>query len=287
MKNELSPEQTAELESKLENFNEYVESSIESDMTSHKDSFNQGECSYLVERHNINDNVELSEVLLEAQQKSSISVKQLVEFAIENNYFKMKYEELANPHHYGSAIEDEFYSIRAGGDRECQIDRDSIKSDLPSFDLNQEFESYQEFEKFVKYNVGSNDYLKKYWEFATNPKMTHTQVIYNSDYDCVRCVLNNEDSLIEYLNDNPKVEEPFTKKVLKITKDQYHELRENYDGFCVKCGKINDGGHEPDAENYDCGYCETKNSFGIETLMISEGIEIVDDELDSNIDDCY
>lgn len=275
-----------ELEEKLEKFEKYIESSIEVNKESDQESIKNGEYKYLIESHNIQDDCELSESLQEALDNSSLSKDDLLEKVVKDENFEMEYEELASPFQYGGAMENEFYCLPWGGDRECQIDREQVQEFLPSFDLKQEFSSLSEFQEFVDYNIGRQDYLKQFWNFATT-SLTHTQIIYNTDYDVVRCLIEDEEGLIEFLKQNPKPEEPFERKKLKLVMSDYHNLRNGHDGFCIKCGKINEGNHEPDAEKYECTHCETRNSYGIEILFMSGDVEIVDTEDESNIEESY
>ena len=65
-------------------------------------------------------------------------------------------------------------------------------------------------------------------------------------------------------------------KTLTITEQEYHELSNEYSGFCTNCGEINYGGHEPDARKYHCENCETNNSYGIEECLIMDILEITE-----------
>lgn len=282
----MTKSQEEELIKKIEEFDSYSESSIENSISADQDSVNSGEYSYLVESHCIQEDVTLSEHLQEALDKSSLSLKDLIEKAIDGGHFKMQYEELSSPFQYGGALEDEFYSLQWGGDRECQIDKESVEEFNPSFPLNDYFESFTEFMDWVKYNVGNLDSIKAYWDLMASGA-SHVQLIYNTDYDVVRCILSDDEVLIAYLQEHPKPKEVFTPKVLKVTEKEYLMLRNQYDGFCIKCGKVNEGNHEPDAENYTCSHCEASESYGVEILLLNGGIEIVDNDEESNLDESY
>ena len=39
------------------------------------------------------------------------------------------------------------------------------------------------------------------------------------------------------------------------------------DGVCIECGEIV-GGVEPDAEKYECEYCDTKTVYGAEQIIL-------------------
>lgn len=283
---ELNQQQSSELESKLELFEKHIEYSIEMAKDDDKKSIENGEYNYLIENHNIMENVVLSEELDESLNLSSLSKEQLIEKAIDDGNFEMEYEELSSPFQYGGSKENEFYCLQWGGDREYQLDKSSIEEYLLSFSLKGLFENYKEFEEFVNYNIGRSEYLKEYWAFSTTD-LSHQNVTYNTDYDVVRCLLTNEEELIKFLKENVKTEEPFVKKTLKVTMEEYNDLRENYDGFCIKCGKINEGNHEPDAEKYECSHCEARESYGVEFLFMGGQIEIVESQDESTLDDSY
>lgn len=55
----------------------------------------------------------------------------------------------------------------------------------------------------------------------------------------------------------------------KITLDQIMEAIEadDYLGFCTACG-AEQGGCEPDAQNYECESCGERKVFGAEQLLI-------------------
>lgn len=59
-----------------------------------------------------------------------------------------------------------------------------------------------------------------------------------------------------------------------ITESEYHEHVENHDGLCVECFEIQDGGCEPDAENYECEHCGSKSVMGIENALITGNLGI-------------
>ena len=279
----LSPEQINELTEKLAEFNKDVESSIENYKEHEKETIENGEYNYLVKDgdHNPMEKFHLSEIFEEAMKDKEITVNKLIEFAIENDHFKMEYEELANPFHYGGSVEDEFQSISWGGDRDYQYDKkDEFKL---SFNLKDIFKTVAEFKEFVNYEIGRSDYDEQYFELYSDQKMTHVNIRYNTDYDVIRCILKDEEKLLEFINSAKTT--PFTPKILKITEEEYNELSDSHSGFCEYCGKINDGGHEPDAEKYECSHCERKHSYGVELCRIGGKIEIVDNPEDSEYED--
>jgi len=71
--------------------------------------------------------------------------------------------------------------------------------------------------------------------------------------------------------------------VFKLTEQTYVELRESHCGFCLSCHALNDGFHEPDAENYECDSCGKHASHGIENVLIMGLVELVDDASEENI----
>lgn len=62
---------------------------------------------------------------------------------------------------------------------------------------------------------------------------------------------------------------------MKITKDEYHDLRESNAGFCENCDECTaDSGVEPDAQDYDCIVCAMPTVFGVEQALLLGYIEI-------------
>jgi hypothetical protein len=59
--------------------------------------------------------------------------------------------------------------------------------------------------------------------------------------------------------------------VFSIT--DYYELCNDYCGICLDCGEIADG-VEPDAQNYNCGFCGANRVVGLEWALISGDISI-------------
>lgn len=285
--NKLTPEQIQELDEKIEAFDKYIESSIEIHSENEQNQIQAGEYKYLVKEGDRSPmtNFVLNEVLQEELDKHQCTTDELVEFAIENDHFKMKYEELANPFLYGSAEEDEFQCINWGGDKDVQIDKNScIDYKLSTIsNLKSVFPTLEEFEKVLKYEIGHVEHSKHYYKLFADDSI-HTNVVYNTSYDVVRCVLSDDEELIKFIQSKPIKKDEFIPKVLKISEEEYEDLRESNSGFCVYCGKINDGFHEPDAENYQCDHCEKKHSFGVEQCRLSGSIEIVDQE-DSELED--
>lgn len=280
MKKQLSSDQVLELEAKVQELESFLEESVEMYKTSDQDQISNGDFKYLVESHCIQEDAPLSEEIQEALKKSSLSKTQLIERLIEGGNFEMEYEELSSPFQYGGANTNEFHTVQWGGDREIQIDKSSADDILPSFKLNNYFDSKQEFEEYVRTNISYVEGLSIMWELSSGSDTS--SYIYNTDYDIVRCILD-EESALELLEANKKPEVKKKKKTLKLTEDEYSELRDSNSGFCVACGKINDGGHEPDAEDYECSFCEEPKSSGIELLLLSGVVEIVEDPDDSTL----
>lgn len=281
----LSEQQSQELESKIEEFDKSMDSSITTDQENEQNNYENGEYSYLVETSMEIDQITLNDVLQEALEDSTISKKDLIQKVISEKLFKMKYEELANPFHYGGAEEDEFQCISLQGDRSTQVDKENVQEYKPSFNLKEYFNNYEEFKEYVRYNIGNSEHLDHFYNFFADGS-SHEQITYSNSYDVVRCVISDEgnEALLEYLKENAK---PFVEKTLKLSLSEIRELSESHSGFCINCRKINDGGHEPDAENYDCSHCEKKYSFGIEQCVIRGSIIQVDDdesELDQAVD---
>lgn len=58
------------------------------------------------------------------------------------------------------------------------------------------------------------------------------------------------------------------------------QVEDGLNGGCTACGKVIEGGVEPDARNYECEHCGQKKVFGLEELVIMDGVELIDDEDD-------
>lgn len=61
--------------------------------------------------------------------------------------------------------------------------------------------------------------------------------------------------------------------MISITEDDYEYHTENYDGVCLGCGEWQDGGVEPDAENYKCEACGENKIVGAEQALIMGEID--------------
>ena len=55
----------------------------------------------------------------------------------------------------------------------------------------------------------------------------------------------------------------------EIMIDNFEEHQDNYDGVCLKCGEITEGGVEPDAEGYECSSCGASAVMGMELALVS------------------
>jgi hypothetical protein len=62
---------------------------------------------------------------------------------------------------------------------------------------------------------------------------------------------------------------------LEGTEAEYRLACDEYWGCCVKCGAIQFGGVEPDAEKYECEECNKEAVYGIEQLMMYGRVKIV------------
>lgn len=61
-------------------------------------------------------------------------------------------------------------------------------------------------------------------------------------------------------------------------KATFEQIEDGLNGGCTACGKVIEGGVEPDARNYECEHCGEKKVFGLEELLIDDGIEIVGED---------
>lgn len=62
--------------------------------------------------------------------------------------------------------------------------------------------------------------------------------------------------------------------MIKVTAEEYSEMTENYQGICLDCKEKFIDSVEPDAEHYECPYCENFKVMGIEWALLSGEIEI-------------
>lgn len=63
-----------------------------------------------------------------------------------------------------------------------------------------------------------------------------------------------------------------------IPLEEYYDARDWNQGYCTVCQEItNDGGVEPDAEDYECHVCGNHTVMGVENAFISGHI-IIDEE---------
>lgn len=70
---------------------------------------------------------------------------------------------------------------------------------------------------------------------------------------------------------------------MKLTKEQYLDHHEEFNGYCKECDDVTRFGEtEPDAEEYECPACEENSCYGVEQALVRGYIEIVDSEDDSD-----
>ncbi len=66
-----------------------------------------------------------------------------------------------------------------------------------------------------------------------------------------------------------------TKKSITLTEERYHQLNNDYAGYCSNCNDITeDSGIEPDAQKYTCPVCEKNTVYGVEQAFIAGYIKI-------------
>lgn len=292
---------TKSFSEKIEALNEDIERSIEVSKESEREYYANGEYHYLVEESSINtDEVEFSEELEEALEKSTISREELVGKIIGEGMFSMEYEEQSSPFQYGGKREGELDCLSLSGDREERITSSNLEYHDAKFsemlnDSNIEFTdqkikdllessgsiSKEDFRNIISFNVGYLDHVDVIYDVLSGKG--EVSVIYNNDYDIVRVMFddNHEEEIINYLKENKKVV-PMD-KTIKMSMAQYLESRKHYDGFCYACGNLNEGSHEPDAEKYECEDCGELASYGIETAYIMGHVTLTDEDLDGEV----
>lgn len=68
-------------------------------------------------------------------------------------------------------------------------------------------------------------------------------------------------------------------KIRTISKSEYLEHREAFDGYCRKCGDFTEfGGVEPDACGYTCPECDLPSVVGTEEALMFGYIQIGDED---------
>lgn len=65
------------------------------------------------------------------------------------------------------------------------------------------------------------------------------------------------------------------RKTFTMSADEYHKLRDDDGGICVKCGE-HAFGVEPDAEDVPCEACGEHEVHGIENALIM-GLIVIED----------
>lgn len=73
---------------------------------------------------------------------------------------------------------------------------------------------------------------------------------------------------------------PYVRKFY-VTEDEYADMDDSSQGFCLACGELADG-CEPDACNYKCEACGKKQVFGAAELLLMGHILITDSEDDDS-----
>lgn len=61
-----------------------------------------------------------------------------------------------------------------------------------------------------------------------------------------------------------------------MTEEEYLDLTNSYGGVCIKCGEIQEGGVEPDAQGYECPACGEPAVMGAEDALMRGFIEVED-----------
>lgn len=61
-----------------------------------------------------------------------------------------------------------------------------------------------------------------------------------------------------------------------ITTQEYRDHADAYDGFCLACGEFTCGGVEPDAEGYECPYCDAMKVVGTEQALLLGSVDITE-----------
>lgn len=57
---------------------------------------------------------------------------------------------------------------------------------------------------------------------------------------------------------------------ISITEAQESIFGGEFDGGCISCGEITEGGVEPDARKYKCAQCGQMSVYGLEQLILMD-----------------
>jgi len=72
---------------------------------------------------------------------------------------------------------------------------------------------------------------------------------------------------------------------IKMTEAEYLAHCNCSNGLCTECEEIQEGGVEPDAEEYECEACKAHAVMGMEQALLNGHIDITDDEESSDSSD--
>lgn len=59
---------------------------------------------------------------------------------------------------------------------------------------------------------------------------------------------------------------------VKATESQ---IADGLNGGCIQCGKITEGGVEPDAREYECWNCGADAVYGLEELLVMNALDLI------------
>ena len=62
--------------------------------------------------------------------------------------------------------------------------------------------------------------------------------------------------------------------MIKLTKEEYQDMQNNYEGLCTTCKETQDT-CEPDASEYECESCGENTVYGVPELLLMGKLEIV------------
>jgi hypothetical protein len=61
---------------------------------------------------------------------------------------------------------------------------------------------------------------------------------------------------------------------MRFSYEDFRAHENNYDGYCTKCGSIQHGNTEPDAEGYECSKCGEMAVLGMDNALCMGFIEV-------------
>jgi len=247
-----------ELKDKISGFESFIEESI----VENRERIILNIQNY---KHLVRETSVLPFQLSEELKNLGKSQQELVQFAIQEQFFYLEYEKRED--RYDSPRIDEFFHLNWGRGQSFEISRDLLteKGFILNWKLSDSLiETYSQFKEFVRIEFGESYKHLGLWWLAQQP-INSVFVDYKNGEDVVRCFLDKDQIIKELSREKPKID--FEIKHLNLKQSDYLEKRSKFHGFCVKCGSVNESSHEPTAEFYRCDHCHEDYSFGLDYCL--------------------